>query len=48
LGFLPLLFASFNNINSKFAESSVTFNRIQRFAGDMSEIGRGEVLVKAI
>lgn len=46
LGFLPLLFNSFKSINSKFADSSVAFNRVQRFAGDMSEIGRGEVLIK--
>jgi formylmethanofuran dehydrogenase subunit C len=46
LGFLPLLFASFKNSNSKFADASVAFNRVQRYAGDMSEIGRGEVLVR--
>jgi formylmethanofuran--tetrahydromethanopterin N-formyltransferase len=46
LGFLPLLFNSFKQINSKFAESTAAFNRVQRYAGDMSEIGRGEVLVK--
>jgi formylmethanofuran dehydrogenase subunit C len=46
LSFLPLLFASFKTINSKFAESSVAFNRVQRYAGDMSEMGRGEVLVR--
>lgn len=46
LGFLPLLFNSFKQINSKFADASVAFNRVQRYAGDMSEIGRGEVLVK--
>ena len=46
LGFLPLLFASFKNSNSKFADASVAFNRVQRYAGDMSEMGRGEVLVR--
>ncbi len=46
LGFLPLLFASFKPINSKFADASAAFNRVQRYAGDMSEIGRGEVLVR--
>jgi formylmethanofuran dehydrogenase subunit C len=46
LGFLPLLFASFKTFNSKFAQSSAMFNRIQRYAGDMSEMGRGEVLVR--
>jgi formylmethanofuran dehydrogenase subunit C len=46
LGFLPLLFASFKTINSKFAVASQAFNRVQRYAGDMAEMGRGEVLVK--
>jgi formylmethanofuran dehydrogenase subunit C len=46
LGFLPLLFKSFSAVNSKFADTSAAFNRVQRYAGDMSEIGRGEVLVK--
>jgi formylmethanofuran dehydrogenase subunit C len=46
LAFLPILFASFKKLNSKFADASVAFNRVQRYAGDMSEIGRGEVLVK--
>ncbi len=47
LAFLPILFASFKKLNSKFAEASVAFNRVQRYGGDMSEMGRGEVLVKA-
>jgi formylmethanofuran dehydrogenase subunit C len=46
LAFLPILFASFKKFNSKFADTSVVFNRVQRYGGDMSEIGRGEVLVK--
>jgi formylmethanofuran dehydrogenase subunit C len=46
LAFLPILFASFKKFNSKFADSSAVFNRVQRYAGDMSEMGRGEVLVK--
>jgi formylmethanofuran dehydrogenase subunit C len=46
LGFLALLFVSFRPINSKFSDASVAFNRVQRYAGDMSEMGRGEVLVK--
>jgi formylmethanofuran dehydrogenase subunit C len=46
LGFLPILFASFRKLNSKFADSSAAFSRVQRYAGDMSELGRGEVLVK--
>ncbi|MGZ8159648.1 MAG: formylmethanofuran dehydrogenase subunit C [Methylobacter sp.] len=46
LAFLPILFASFKKFNSKFADSSAAFNRVQRYAGDMSEMGRGEVLVR--
>jgi formylmethanofuran dehydrogenase subunit C len=46
LGFLPLLFASFKNSNSKFADLSIAFNRVQRYAGDMSELGKGEILVR--
>lgn len=46
LGFLPLLFTSFKTINSKFADAAIAFNRVQRYAGDMSEVGRGEILVK--
>jgi formylmethanofuran dehydrogenase subunit C len=46
LGFLPLLFNSFKAVNSKFTDTTAAFNRVQRYAGDMSEIGRGEILVK--
>jgi formylmethanofuran dehydrogenase subunit C len=46
LAFLPILFASFKTLNSKFADVAQSFNRVQRYAGDMSEMGRGEVLVK--
>ena len=46
LAFLPILFASFKTLDSKFAEDSAGFNRVQRYGGDMSELGRGEVLVK--
>jgi formylmethanofuran dehydrogenase subunit C len=46
LAFLPILFASFKKLDSRFAETSAAFNRVRRFAGDMSELGRGEVLVR--
>lgn len=46
LAFLPLLFASFRKLDSRFAESSAAFKRVRRYCGDMSELGRGEVLVK--
>jgi formylmethanofuran dehydrogenase subunit C len=46
LAFLPILFASFKPLNSRFADTSIAFNRVRRYAGDMSEMGRGEVLVR--
>jgi len=46
LAFLPMLFASFKSLNSRFADSGVAFNRAQRYGGDMAETGRGEVLVR--
>lgn len=46
LAFLPILFHSFKTLNSRFADPSIRFNRVQRYAGDLSETGRGEVLVK--
>jgi formylmethanofuran dehydrogenase subunit C len=45
LAFLPLLFASFKDLDSKFAQEPV-FSRVQRYAGDLSGIGMGEILVK--
>ena len=47
LAFLPLLFASFKDFNSRFADSAAAFNRVRRFGGDLAETGRGEILVKA-
>ena len=44
LAFLPVLFASFKKLDSRFASDS--FNRVQRYGGDMSELGRGEILIK--
>ncbi|MDD5274458.1 MAG: formylmethanofuran dehydrogenase subunit C [Methylovulum sp.] len=46
LAFLPMLFKAFAALNSRFADSAVAFNRVQRYAGDMAEMGRGEVLVR--
>ncbi|HCT98829.1 MAG TPA: formylmethanofuran dehydrogenase subunit C [Methylococcaceae bacterium] len=47
LAFLPMLFNSFAHLDSAFAHKTSAFNRVRRFAGDMAEIGRGEILVKA-
>ena len=46
LAFLPILFASFKTLNSRFADNSIAFNQVRRYAGDMSERGHGEVLVR--
>lgn len=46
LAFLPMFFASFKSLNSKFADTSAAFNRVRRYGGDMAETGRGEILVK--
>jgi len=46
LSFLPVMFSSFKNLNSKFADNATWFNRAQRFGGDIAVTGRGEVLVK--
>jgi formylmethanofuran dehydrogenase subunit C len=46
LAFLPMLFASFKNLDSKFAHSGIAFNRARRYGGDVAAVGRGEILVK--
>jgi formylmethanofuran dehydrogenase subunit C len=46
LAFLPILFKSFKNLNSKFSEDTAAFNRVQRYGGDIAEKGRAEILVK--
>ena len=46
LSFLPLLFKSFKNLDSRFADTSLAFNRVRRYGGDLAATGRGEVLVK--
>ena len=45
LAFLPLMFASFKKLDSKFANVE-GFSRVQRYAGDVGGIGMGEILVK--
>lgn len=46
LTFLSLFFASMRNSDSKFSDPVAVFNRVQRYGGDMSSSGRGEILVK--
>ncbi len=46
LTFLALFFASIRHLDSTMSEPSAVFNRIHRYGGDMSGVGRGEILVK--
>ncbi|TXL17740.1 formylmethanofuran dehydrogenase subunit C [Methylococcaceae bacterium HT3] len=46
LAFLPILFKSFAKFDSRFADATQAFNRVQRYGGDMAEKGRAEILVK--
>ena len=43
LPFLSLMFKSFSDLPSKFAE--IKQNRVQRFAGDIGNDGKGEILI---
>jgi len=43
LPFLKLMFKSFSGLPSKFA--SIHLNRVQRYAGDLANDGKGEILV---
>lgn len=45
LAFLPMLIASFKKLDSEFAKVE-PFARVQRYAGDISGIGMGEILIK--
>lgn len=45
LAFLPLMFSSFKTLDTKFADIE-PFSRVQRYAGDVSGIGMGEILIK--
>lgn len=45
LAFLPLMFAAFKKLDTKFAKTE-PFSRVQRYAGDIGGLGMGEVLVK--
>lgn len=45
--FLPLLFRSWRSLDSLFAEPKAAFSRIHRYQGDLSALGKGEILVKS-
>ena len=48
LGFLPLLFKSFESEGEIFSGLIPVFRRVRRYAGDQSVCGRGEILVAAV
>ncbi len=45
--FLPLLFRSFRKLDSRFARSDVEFQRVRRYMGDLSGLGKGEILIRS-
>jgi len=45
LGFLPLLLKGFQSYQTRFGVLADTVKRVRRYAGDMSESGKGEILV---
>jgi formylmethanofuran dehydrogenase subunit C len=45
--FLPLLFRSWRSLDTRFAEPKAAFSRIHRYQGDLSALGKGEILVKS-
>jgi formylmethanofuran dehydrogenase subunit C len=45
LGFLPLLLKGFQGYKTQFGALADTVKRVQRYAGDMSGAGKGEILV---
>ncbi|MFM8332367.1 MAG: formylmethanofuran dehydrogenase subunit C [Candidatus Methylumidiphilus sp.] len=45
LGFLPLLLKGFQGYQSAFGGLADTVKRVRRYAGDMSGLGKGEILV---
>ncbi|HEB77404.1 MAG TPA: formylmethanofuran dehydrogenase subunit C [Methylothermaceae bacterium] len=47
LGFLPLWFAELRHLDSRFADPANAFNRVHRYGGDLSSVGRGEILIRA-
>jgi formylmethanofuran dehydrogenase subunit C len=47
LGFIPLLLKGFADLNTPFAGMSEQLKRVRRYAGDMSGLGKGEILVAA-
>jgi formylmethanofuran dehydrogenase subunit C len=47
LGFIPLLLRSFADLDTPFAGMSEPLKRVRRYAGCMSSLGKGEILIAA-
>ncbi len=47
LGFIPLLLKGFGGLDTPFSNMSESLRRVRRYAGDMSGLGKGEILVAA-
>ncbi len=45
LGFIPLLLKSFSSLDTRFTSLSDSLKRVQRYAGDVCSLGKGEILV---
>ncbi|QSA96957.1 formylmethanofuran dehydrogenase subunit C [Methylococcus sp. EFPC2] len=45
LGFLPLLLKGYHSFDTRFAGLSDSLKRVRRYAGDLSGLGKGEILV---
>lgn len=45
LGFIPLLLRSFAELETPFAAISDRLQRVRRYAGDLSALGKGEILI---
>ena len=45
--FLPLLFRSFSDLDSRFADRKMWLHRIHRYQGDLAALGKGEILIKS-
>jgi formylmethanofuran dehydrogenase subunit C len=45
LGFLVLLIKSWRKLGGRFAELKIGGNRVHRYAGDLANGGKGEILI---
>lgn len=45
LGFIPLLLKGFSGLGTCFSEMCDTLKRVRRYTGDLSNLGKGEILI---